>query len=305
MSLNPTSRIKKFVHALDTVQQRHAVLGFPYAVFRKYNDDQAGNQAAFLTYYAFLSLFPLLLILTTVVSLLSAHHSVLQQDVVTSVTNYFPVLGGQLSTHVHTLHKSGLALLTGILFALYGARGVANVFREGVHQVWLGTPAKSDNYPKSVVRSIALILVGGAGFILASVVAGYAAAVGHGFGFRVLSIAVNFVILFVLFSFLLNMSLPSHVSFKETRVGAAVAAIGLVILQGFGSYLLTRELKNLDALYSTFAIALGLLFWIYLQAQVLYYAIEIATVHSRKLWPRAIDSARPTAADQKIKGQTA
>lgn len=75
---------------------------------------------------------------------------------------------------------------------------------------------------------------------------------------------------------------------KEVRPGAIAAAIGLVILQSLGGYILTRELKSLDALYSNFAIPLGLLFWIYLQAQMLYYAAEIAVVSSKRQWPRSL-----------------
>lgn len=36
---------------------------------------------------------------------------------------------------------------------------------------------------------------------------------------------------------------------------------------------------------------------IYLVSQVLLYAAEIAVVRHRRLWPRALDSNRPTAAD--------
>jgi uncharacterized BrkB/YihY/UPF0761 family membrane protein len=143
-------------------------------------------------------------------------------------------------------------------------------------------------FPGTIFKSLSLVVVGGLGFILASISAGLAASAGHGWVFRSLSIAVNLFILYWLFNFLLRMSLGKKISFKETRTGAASAAIGLVILQAAGTYILGRQLKNLDALYSTFALALGLLFWIYLQSQMLYYSAEIAKVSSRKLWPRSL-----------------
>jgi uncharacterized BrkB/YihY/UPF0761 family membrane protein len=209
------------------------------------------------------------------------------------LTNYFPLLGNQLSTHVHSLRRSGLALVIGILFTLYGARGVANAFRQGVRQLWGVPKSQNDGWPQSVIKSLSLIIVGGLGFIVASISAGWTSAAGHGLAFRGLSIVVNLFILFWLFTFLLNVSLPRHVSLKETRSGAAAAAIGLVILQALGGYILARELKSLDALYSYFALALGLLFWIYLQAQTLYYAVEIAAVSSKKLWPRSLSEVSP------------
>jgi membrane protein len=297
--------IQKLIGHIDKFQRHHSGFGFFYAVIKKYSEDQAGYQAALLTYYGFLALFPLLLVLTTVIGALTSHASGLQHTIITSVTNYFPVLGGQLSTHVHSLHKSGLALLVGILFTIYGARGVADVFRQGVNHIWRGPSVNQDSFPKSAAKSLGLIIVGGLGLMLASLCAGYAGAVGHGLGFRALSIAVNIFILFWLFTFLLNLSLPRHVSLKETQAGAAAAAIGLVILQSLGSYLLARELRNLDALYSTFAISLGLLFWIYLQAEMMYYSVEIASVRSHKLWPRALDAHNPTSVDERLTAKRA
>ncbi len=45
----------------DGLQRRHGVLGFPYAVMKKYGDDGGGREAALITYYGVLSIFPLLL----------------------------------------------------------------------------------------------------------------------------------------------------------------------------------------------------------------------------------------------------
>jgi YihY family inner membrane protein len=294
------SAIKKLIRALDSFQQRHAWFGFTYAIIKKYGDDQASYQAALLTYYGFLSLFPLLLVLTTVLGITAGHHSGVQATITNSITSYFPQLGSQLSAHIHSLHKNGSALIIGIVLTFYGARGVADVFRYGVNHVWQVPGTERDGFPKSTIKSLAIVIVGGLGFMVASLTAGYAGAVGQGIAFRMLSLVVNVFILFWLFNFLLNVSLPYHVKLSKTWAGAATAAIGLVVLQSVGSYLLTRELKNLDTLYSTFAIALGLLYWLYLQAQVLYYAVEIDVVRSKHLWPRALDASRPTKADELV-----
>jgi len=282
----------RFIHTLirqlDSFQQRHRFTAFSYAVIKKYGEDGAGQQAALLTYYSFLSLFPLLLVLITVANGILGNHPHLEATVIKGLTNYFPLLGNQLSAHVHGLRRNGLALVAGVLFTLYGSRGVADAFRRGVRQIW-GVPKQlSDGFVPALVKSLALIIIGGLGFIVASLSAGWMSAAGHDLAFRGLSIIVDLFILFWLFTFLLSVSLPKHVSLKETRLGAILAAVGLVILQALGGYILARELRSLDALYSYFALALGLLFWIYLQAQILYYAVVIAAVHSQKLWPRSL-----------------
>ena len=48
---------------LDRLQRRHPALGYPIAVIYKYVDDQGGYLAALIAYYAFVSVFPLLLLL--------------------------------------------------------------------------------------------------------------------------------------------------------------------------------------------------------------------------------------------------
>jgi YihY family inner membrane protein len=280
--------LNSIIDKLDGWQQQHRWPAFAYAVIKKYGDDESGYQAALLTYYGFLSLFPLLLVVTTLAGTLASSHPVQQQDIIRSVTNYFPVLGAQLSDHIHTLHKNGIALAVGVIFIVYGARGVAAAFRRSVQNIWQVPAAQRPGFPQTVLNNFAIILVGGFGFIIASASTGLAASAGHSPLFKVLAIAINLFILFWLFTFLLNISLPRHVPVRDTVSGALAAAIGLVILQTLGGYLLKTELKRLDALYSYFAVALGLLFWIYLQAQLMHYAITISAVRAQHLWPRSI-----------------
>lgn len=286
MAVNQLEKTGKF---LDRLQQKNRISAFVVAVIKKYNDDHAGRRAATLTYYSFLSLFPLLLVLTTITDILIGHDPHLRSLVVKGVDSYFPLLGNQLSNHVHRLHAgNGLALISGLVIMVYGARGVASAFSSSVQEIWNIAPEHRDKFPKNLFKDLAIVIVGGVGLILASVIASLASSAGKGVDFRILSILLNLLILFWLFRVLLNLSLPKRIPFSETRSGAAAAAIGLVILQLVGGYILGRELRHLSALYSYFAVTLGLLFWLYLQAQVLYYAIEVAIVSSRKLWPRAL-----------------
>lgn len=294
------NKLQKAVRRLDAFQQRHRSTAFTFAVMKRYGEDQAGSKAALLTYYGFLSLFPLLLLLTTLTNNLIGSHPELQDKVIRGLTSYFPLLGNQLSSHVSGLHRNGLALAVGIAFTFYGARGVADAFRKGAQQIWQVPKSQRDNFPKSLFKSLLMLVVGGIGFIAASILAGLASAAGKGLIFRALPILLNMLLLFWIFNFLIDFSLPKRLPLKETRVGAAVAAVGLVILQALGGYIVAHELKNLDALYSYFALALGLMFWLYLQAQIVYYAMEVAYVSSHRLWPRSIDGSLPTDVDKKL-----
>ena len=123
------------------LQQKHHALAFPFAVIKKYGDDQAGQQAALLTYYGFLSLFPLLLVATSVADLLAQHNEHLRTRLLNdALTSYFPVVGEQLQQNIHGSHETGWALIVGLLVAIYGARGIANAVRGVLERTAWGTP---------------------------------------------------------------------------------------------------------------------------------------------------------------------
>jgi len=293
-------RIQKFLNWLNRYQQNHRLTAFVIAVIKKYDDDKGGKQAALLTYYSFLSLFPLLLVLTTLTDTLIGKNAHFKVTIIKGLTNYFPLLGNQLTTQVHRLHTYGPALIIGLLFTLYGTRGVANSFINGVQDMWHISKKDRLTFPKSLYKSLGIVAVGGCGLLTASIIASLTSAAGHGWDFRLLSIVVDLILLASLFTFLLNFSLPRHVTLKEIRFGAIVGAVGLILLQLLGGYVLAHELKHLSALYSYFAVALGLLFWLYLQSQVIYYSIEISLVSSKGFWPRSLDASKPSAADIKL-----
>lgn len=292
--------IQKSINGIDSFQRQYRFPGFMYAVIKKYGEDKVGYQAALLTYYGFLAVFPLLLVLTTIAGIVATGNPEAKETIIHGMTSYFPVLGSQLTEHVNTFHRSGIALIVGILFVLYGTRGVVDVFRYGVNHIW-HEPQEDRGFFGNIAGSFSIMFIGGLGLLSASVIAGFVTAAGHTSGLRTLSIAINLIILFGLFVFLMNATLPHHVSAKQVRKGAATATLGLVILQALGTYVLARELRSLDALYSYFAISLGLLFWIYLQAQVLYFSITIAAVDSQKLWPRGLTGNNETVADKRAK----
>lgn len=283
--------LKKLMDKFDTWQRRHTLAGFVVAVVRKYGDDQASYQAALLTYFGFLSLFPLLLVLTTVVQIVLKNYPHLQAQIVDSATSYFPIVGNQLQHSIQSFHQTGLALAVGLLITIYGAKGVADAFLHAVNHIWKTPQEERSNFLTSLRKSFSIVAVGGMGLILAAVIASYATAAGHAYGVRLLLIAANLIILFVVLIFIIKVALGENISIRNLWLGATVGAISIVILQSIGGYIVTHELKHLNSLYGTFAVVLGLLFWLYLQAQILVWAVEINAVRAKKLWPRPLTNA--------------
>lgn len=285
---------------LDALQQRHHALAFPYAVVKKYGDDTAGHEAALITYYGFLSLFPLLLVATSVVDILSKHSENLQQQLSSTIDRYFPVLGQDLQSSIHTSNKSGVALLIGLLVALYGARGIADAIRSTLDRAWAVPRTKRTGFPLNLLKSFGILFVTGLGVLVTTGLAGYATAtLGHSWYVGTIPLVINAGLLYLIFMFVFSVGTSGKHKRSDIRLGAVTAVFGLLLLQTLGGYLIVHQMHNLSGLYGQFALVLALLFWIYLQAQVFVYAIEINVIHTYKLWPRSMVQPPLTAADRK------
>jgi len=125
-------KVKRLIRAADRAQRDRAWLAVPVATWKKFGDDQAGNLAALIAYYAFASIFPLLLVLVTVLDLVLKNDAALRNQVLHSALSQYPVIGTQLTTNVHGLHKTGLALVIGLILTFFGARGVANAMQNAL-----------------------------------------------------------------------------------------------------------------------------------------------------------------------------
>ena len=275
---------------LDAFQQRHAVLGFPVAVLKKFSDDQAGNLAAQIAFYGFLSTFPLLLVLVTVLGMLLSDNPHLQQQVLDSALTEFPVIGPQLSGNVHGLGRSGLGLAVGLVGTLWGARGVASAIQNAMNRVWEVPRHERPGFPFSWLRNFGVIGLFGVGALTTTGLSGIATwgADIVGIWSRIAVLAVSLVINVLLFWAGLRLATAREVSFHDLRLGAVLAAIIWQALQAVGGYVVAHDLRHASSVYGTFGLVLGLIAWLYLQARLTLYAVEADVVRRRGLWPRSL-----------------
>ena len=284
------NRAGQAVRTLDRVQQRHGWLAFLVAVWKKFSDDQAGNLAALVAYYGFASLFPLLLVFVTVLDIVLRGDPALRDRVLSTTLAQFPGFHAQLS-HVHSLPATGPALVIGLILTFLGARGVAGAVQNALNTVWAIPYYRRPGFPWSLLRGIAMIIVVGLGLIVTSFLAGVAAGVGHvitGTSGPVGTIAVSLLVNIGLFWLAFRLAAAREVTWREHFPGALMSAIVWQILQLVGGYIVGHQLAHNESLYGIFGIVLGLLAWLYLQAQATLYAVEAAIVRARKLWPRSL-----------------
>jgi membrane protein len=278
--------ISALARKADAFQQQHPVLAFPYAIIKKFGDDDGGYQAALLTYYGFLSLFPMLLVATTL--LLFADDPALRAEVSQNISNYFPLLGDQLQQSVQSMGKTGAGLAIGVLVTLYGARGFADALRYTLDNMWRVPKSDRSGFPKNVGQSLLIMLVGGVGFLATVAASSLTSGFSHALWMKILFNLVSVVILTLALTFIFRLATSRSFVFKDMVVGAGIAAVIVQLLLTFGGILVAGQLKTMDSLYGTFAIVLGLLFWLYLLARVLVYSAEIDTVRYFGLYPRSL-----------------
>jgi uncharacterized BrkB/YihY/UPF0761 family membrane protein len=109
-----------------------------------------------------------------------------------------------------------------------------------------------------------------------------------GAGGSVAAIAVSLAVNMGLFWLGLRLATAPQVATRDLRNGAILAAIVWQALQTLGVYFITHSLRHASSLYGTFGLVLGLLAWLYLQAQLTLYAVEADVVRARRLWPRSL-----------------
>ena len=288
----------RLLRRADKQHQQRAWIAFPYAVMKKFGDDQAGNLAALISYYGFLSLFPLMMVLVTLLGLLLRNNPELQDTIRASALANFPVLGDQISSNVDSLTGSGLALGIGLALALWAGLGVMKVLQTAMNAVWNVPYRARPNFWVSLLRALIMLLVLGV-ITIASAAAGSVGGGSDNWLLAIFGIAMSVVLNLVLFLLAFRILTSEDVTWADVLPGALIAAVAWTTLQAIGGYIVSNRLQGASNTYGAFAIVIGLLAWIYLGAQVTLFAAEVNVVRKRRLWPRAIVQPPLTEADER------
>ncbi|HEY1778090.1 MAG TPA: YihY/virulence factor BrkB family protein [Solirubrobacteraceae bacterium] len=291
------SRVRDLLARFDAYQQRRAVLAVPLAVLRKFSDDGAGNRAALVAYYGFFSLFPLLLLFTTILGFVLAGSPSAQSAVESSVLKQIPIIGASLKSG--SLSGSGLGLAVGLVGALLSGMGVTMALQNAFNTVYAVPQRDRPNYLGARWRSLKLLFILGVLQLVSTAVAGLVAGGLGGALLTVAGIVVSLLLDFVTFYAVFRLMIDADVTTRELWPGIAIAAVAWELLQALGGIYIGHVVKGDKQTYGTFAVVIGLLVWIYLGARVVVYAAEINVVLARRLWPRSLLGGTKEPADRK------
>ena len=284
------------VGAIDRAQQSRSWLAVAVATLKKFGDDQAGNLAALVAYFAFASLFPMLLVAYTILDLLAKGSPSLATHLTSALRDYPMVNGLGIG---QGLTASGLALVVGLVLTLYASLGVANAIQNAMNTAWAVPRYQRPGFPKNKLRSLGLIAVIGPGEVITIALSTVAGGVGHlgGPGGQAAAFVVALLLNVGLFWLAFRLATPKEVSWRELRLGAILAATAWQLL----TFALAKGIVHLhsNSAYGIFGSVLALLAWFYLQAQITLYVVELDVVRSWRLWPRSLVPPPLTQADMR------
>ena len=285
----------------DRAQQRIAPVAFFIGVVRKFGDDRGGSLCALLAFYGFLSLFPMLLLLVTLLGFLGGAEHSLVHRVESSAFSQFPIVGTKLSTNIHGLHEHNVpALVIGILGVVWGSMGALQTAQYAQAEIWHVPNVSRPSFWARLGRNMVMMMVLGVFLVAGSVLAGIVTIGHHGAWALVGAVLVGCVLNLALFLVAFRILTPRQIPWGDMVVGSIAGAIGWTTLQYVGGALVEHALRNTSKEYGTFALVLGLISFLYLAAQVTVYAAEINVVKARKLWPRTLVQPPLNDADRRV-----
>lgn len=290
--------LERQVRRADRFQQCHRVIAFPWAVVQKFGNDQAGSKAALMAYYGLFALFPMLLLLATVLGFALSDNPALREQLIDSALGNFPVIGEQLRSTVHPLEGNTTALVIGIVGTVYGSLGIGFASQNAMNTVWNIPYVRWPSIWKRYARTFGVIGLLGLAVLSSTALATFATAVAHGAATSVLSIAGSVLVNLGLFLLAFMVLTAEPLRPREVAVGAILATVFWEALQLIGTWYMTHGLRTASPTYGFFAVVITLLSWLYLGSQLTLWAAEINVVLRHHLWPRSVTQPPLTRADQ-------
>jgi len=284
------------------------VLGVPIGVFYKYSDDQGNYLAAIITFYAFIAIFPLLLLATSIFGFILQGNPELQQEVLDSALSQFPIVGDELG-RPEGMQGSKAGIIVGSLAALYGSLGLGQSIQNALNVAWAVPRARRPNALLLRLKSMLLLFTAGLSILALTIfsalgtqteVFGPQLDATIQWGIRLLSI----LLLGGLLTGLFRLATASRHHIGRAAPGAFFVAVMWTVLQYVSGLFVSGVIAKTDGMNQTFALVLGLMGVIFAGSVFGVLGMEINAVLALRLWPRSLrsivsDSPHLTDADRR------
>jgi membrane protein len=253
------------------------------AVTKRYGEDSGSYLAAAITYYGFLSLFPMILLALALIGFALAGSESAQvewgQRLSRSLPGLEPLIGRNLKVIVSGRAASGIIGLAGLLWTGTGAIEATGHALRVIFRRPKGKTGIVRAKLWAVAATMGLGLLALIGTVLAAGAAGVRAGGFAGYLLRIVAGLVGFAIDFTLFVVTYRVLTRGWgPRFAQLWKGALVGAAGWTLLKLFGAWYAVRSASNAGAVYGTFASVVGILLVLYLSSQLFLYGAELNAV---------------------------
>ncbi len=276
------------------MQRCRPIIGFPYAVFKRYGEDHGGWLGSLISYYGFFSLYPLLVVFATVATWVLKDRPETLQRVLealwSKVPFVSPTLSAEVEDRVESLTGQGPALVLSLIVTLWGGVGVVRVLQDTVNSIW-GVPRyRRPGLFSKLARGLVIIGMLGFGVIGTAIVAGVTLALDlpvlAAIAAAVANIALSAGIAIALYHIVIGTSVRT----AEVVPGALITAVGSYVVTLVGGLYVKLVIARMTGVYGPFATTIGLLAYVSLVVQIFVFGTEVNVVRARSLWPRAMTS---------------
>jgi YihY family inner membrane protein len=289
---------------VDRLQQRHPPLALPVAVVKKYSEDRSGNLASMIAFWAFFSIFPLLLVFVTVLGYVLPASS--KNDVLTHVAKLFPLLDAQ---SVQGLSGAWWPFVVGGVTALWSGLAVVKAVQFAFDSIWEIPDDERRGMVAQVGRGLLALATIGLGLVVATILSGFITGKGSGVNLGIAGHVGGYLIAIALdvglFIAAFRMLTTRGVGMRDVLPGALLAGIVFWVLQLASSFIISRKLGGSQGTYGRFATVITILWWFYLQAQVTLLGAQLNVVLRERLHPRSVSGEAATEADRRFERMTA
>ena len=283
---------------IDDWQQGSRRASIAAATYKKFSQDHSTNLAALIAFWAFFSIFPLLLVAVTILGwVLPAGE---KADVLGRIADMFPLL--EAGT-IKGLTGSVWALALGLLTALWSGVAVVGSFETAFNSVWEVPQALRPGKLRQIPRALRALATVGVGLLAATLLSSFVVSSANGVHLGIAGHIAGYVIAalldvaLVLLAF--RMLTVARLDKRDVLPGALLSGVAFFLLQNLSTFIISRHLKNAQPTYGHFATVITLLWWFYLQGVITLLGAQLNVVLKQHLYPRSLFGAPRTEPDRR------
>lgn len=236
---------------------------------------RTGRNATLVAHFSFLSVFPLLLVFTTILGFVLESYPNLRESIIDSAFSRIPIIGPQLEQGSTQLEGDPYVLVVGLVVTLWAGMKAFNMLQFALDDIADVSLDDRHNIVRSRLRSLLGIAIVGGGQVAAAVLTGFVGVTGVAMlsrlGLILAAVLVNTAVLAATYRWLTIR--PQ--SWRALAPGAILAGLGFAVLQLVGTVFVGRAISRASAVYGTFATVIGLMAWLSLHAIVALLGAEL------------------------------